>query len=408
VDYDILARIIELTDSPEDLDKRLDGVASVLAQAFSFDNCSIYLWDRDGEVFNLAAVAGDETNCVKTYRKGIGFPERAIKRGGILVAHISRKAKAGALSVEKEIADEGLRGFSTVVISPIRDETTLYGLLYLKNKGKKVISARRKKMLEVITLQIATAIKTSQCVLNLMEVNTQLRDMQARLVHAEKLLALGEMASTLVHEIKTPLVSIGGFARRLCQHLPSDTIQRVYGDRILNEVERLEKLLSGMVDFSMDKGLELTLVDINTLMDESLQLFQEELEGSSIKVVKEFFSPLPPIEVDQYQMKLVFNNLITNAIQAMKGGGVLTVKTRQEGKWTVVEMSDTGGGISPDIVGNIFNPFFTTKEGGTGLGLAITHTIVRNHNGVIEVINNLGVGVTFLVKIPGAMTRIGI
>lgn len=396
--YDILARVIELTSSHEAPDIIFKEVVGLLNRAFSFDQSSIYLWDREREVFNLTAVAGVDMNSMKVYEKGVGFPGMAVKGESTLVAHISQRRKM--------VEDDGAKGFRTVVLSPIRCDTTLYGLLYLKDIERKTVSSRMKRLLDVISLQIATAIETSQYILNLREVNIQLKDMQARLVHAEKLLALGEMASTLVHEIKTPLVSIGGLAKRLCREFPPDATQRVYGDRILKEVERLEKLMDGMVHFSADKGLELTLGDINNLMDESLQLFQEELEGSRIKVVKGFSSHLPSVEVDQYQMKLVFNNLITNAIQAMKGGGVLTVKTHQEGGWVVVEVSDTGGGISPDIVGNIFNPFFTTKEAGTGLGLAITHTIVRNHKGVIEVINNLGVGVTFIVRIPSVVSRV--
>ena len=99
-------------------------------------------------------------------------------------------------------------------------------------------------------------------------------------------------------------------------------------------------------------------------------------------------------------MRLVFNNLMTNAIQAMTKGGVLTVQTHQDGNWVVAEVDDTGGGIDPKIIRNIFNPFYTTKESGTGLGLAITHSIITNHKGIIEVNNNIGVGVTFIIKLP--------
>ncbi|MBI5286797.1 MAG: GAF domain-containing protein [Deltaproteobacteria bacterium] len=395
--YDIFCKLIELTDSPEELDKRLDGVVNLLVKSFSFDQCSIYLWDGDAGVFNLVAAAGIDNSLVRAYREGDGLPGMAVKKGGSLVAYIS--PRGGGCSW-RGVQDDGVKGFSTVVVSPLKDDTTLYGLLCLKSKGKKTIPARRRRLLEVVMLQIATAIKTSQCIMNLKDINTQLWETQARLVQVEKLLALGEMAATFVHEIKNPLVSIGGFAKRLCQQFAPDAPQRAYGDRIVKEVERLEEILAGMVHFSMDRGLELTIGDMNILAEDVLRLFQEDFEKRGIKVETEFSPSLPPVEVDTQQLKLAFNNLITNAIQVMGEGGVLTVKTHQDKEWVVAEVSDTGGGINPEVLGNIFNPFFTTKEGGTGLGLAITHTIITNHKGIIDVINNMGVGVTFVVRIP--------
>ena len=90
-------------------------------------------------------------------------------------------------------------------------------------------------------------------------------------------------------------------------------------------------------------------------------------------------------------------------MQAMGNGGILTLRTYSDDRWVFVEVTDTGGGIEPDIIRNIFNPFFTTKEDGTGLGLSIAHAIVTNHNGIIEVVNDLGKGVSFIIKLPAAL-----
>ena len=297
------------------------------------------------------------------------------------------------------VIDKGMNGYKTIVCYPIKDDW-LHGVLYLKNKRKKAITHKQKRLLNVITLQLATAIKNYQCIVNLKDINTKMQDMQARLVHAEKLLALGELAASLAHEIRNPLMSIGGFAKRLYQQLGTDSPYIGYIDRIVKEVARLERLMDRIVHFSRESRSVFSVEDINGIIDEAITFFEEDFKRSGITVVKELSIGMPKIEVDRQQMRLVFNNLMTNAIQAMTKGGVLTVQTHQDGNWVVAEVDDTGGGIDPKIISNIFNPFYTTKESGTGLGLAITHSIITNHKGIIEVNNNIGVGVTFIIKLP--------
>ena len=145
-----------------------------------------------------------------------------------------------------------------------------------------------------------------------------------------------------------------------------------------------------------------TFLTSNFDAGEAVSFFEDDFKVSGINVVKSLSVNMPRVEIDRQQLKLVFSNLLANAIQAMENGGTLTIKTRHEDNWVITEINDTGGGIDPAIIGNIFNPFYTTKERGTGLGLAITHSIITNHKGMIEVNNNLGVGVTFVVKLPVA------
>src|SRR3989338_11030556 len=139
-------------------------------------------------------------------------------------------------------------------------------------------------------------------------------------------------------------------------------------------------------------------------MEEVIQFFEDDFRRNRIDVIKNLSPDMPMTEIDRQQVKLAFNNLMANAIQAMGDGGTLTIKTGHQDKWVVTEISDTGGGIAPEIMGNIFNPFYTTKETGTGLGLAITHSIITNHKGIIEVNNNMGLGFTFAIKFPVAIT----
>ena len=143
----------------------------------------------------------------------------------------------------------------------------------------------------------------------------------------------------------------------------------------------------------------------NTSGSGTLILVQRDLDAAKIKVVKEF-AQMPRLHCDDRQMKQVFYNLFQNALQAMPQGGILTICTypveRPDGLYEAVAISDTGGGIPMEVLHNIFNPFFSTKDYGTGLGLAIAQRIISRHYGQIEVNNEMGKGVTFIVTLPVA------
>jgi two-component system, NtrC family, sensor histidine kinase HydH len=178
---------------------------------------------------------------------------------------------------------------------------------------------------------------------------------------------------------------------------------RGYVEVIQEEVSRLEKLLREILDFTGENLSYFGDHSLDQLIEDTLPLVQRDLEASNIKVVKDL-EPIPRIHCDDRQIKQVFYNLFQNARQAMHEGGTLTIRTytqeREDGIYAAAAVSDTGGGIPLDVLHNIFNPFFSTKDHGTGLGLSIAQRIVARHYGHIEVKNELGKGVTFIVTLP--------
>jgi signal transduction histidine kinase len=234
------------------------------------------------------------------------------------------------------------------------------------------------------------------------------RSTQDRLVQSEKLMALGEMAAKIAHEIKNPLTVIGGFARRIAHPTPvgaSDGRATArYAQIILKEVQRLERIVQETLYFSREMAPALRSVDVNSEVRDVLGMFREELEKARIAAEVDLSPEIPVISVDPDQLRQVLWNLVDNAIQAMEGGGVLTVASRpagpEEGLGVMFQVGDTGGGIPHDVVHNIFNPFFTTKAKGTGLGLPIVHAIVEKHGGTIHLDNREGKGVTFSIFLP--------
>lgn len=294
------------------------------------------------------------------------------------------------------------RAFATV---PLIAQDKAIGVIAVDNHlTNRSITPADLGFLTLLANQAALAIENSRLYGNLQEINSQLLLAQNRLIQSEKLAALGEVVASITHEIKNPLVSIGGFARRLDRNLKENSPEKKYMRIVLKEVKRLEHILNETLSFSRESVTSMTYQDINRIIEETLSILEGELMDRGITVKKKLSATLPPLLSDPQQIKQIFLNLFLNATQAIGQKGVLSVETskgkQQQGKFIQIAVTDTGGGIDRESLDNIFNPFFTTKQSGTGLGLAITHKIIRQYAGDIEVINRPGVGATFLVRFP--------
>jgi signal transduction histidine kinase len=226
---------------------------------------------------------------------------------------------------------------------------------------------------------------------------TELRNLRERVIHSERMAALGELAARVAHEIRNPLISIGGFARRLEKKLSGD-IQE-YARIIVNEVSRLENILKEILGFVKTARINKCRVDINELMNEIADFIVPTIDEKNNAILREFSDDTLIAVIDPDKIKEAIINIFTNAAHATEHG-TLTVRTWQENDEAVIELVDTGHGIQDEDLKNIFNPFFTTKSQGTGLGLAVTHNIIQEHNGKIKVDSEWGGGTAFRIYLP--------
>jgi len=234
----------------------------------------------------------------------------------------------------------------------------------------------------------------------------ELRTVQDKLIQVEKLSALGRLTADVAHEIRNPLTSIGGFARRLNNRLSVGSREKDYAEIVVAEVDRLERILRDVLTFSQESRYEVKYQEINAIIKESLVTFKEVCADQSVVIKEELSTSLPEVLIDKDQVMLAVNNLISNAIDVMPEGGQLTVKTYMEEiihvDYITVEVMDTGPGLPHDALNMIFEPFFTTKEigAGTGLGLSICKKIIDEHNGLIFVDSELTKGTSFKMMFP--------
>jgi len=227
---------------------------------------------------------------------------------------------------------------------------------------------------------------------------TESHRLRRRLAKSEKMAALGEMAAKIAHEIRNPLISVGGFARRLEKSL--DPPAKDYATIIVDSVNHLEVILKELLGFVKETRIVPIKADLREILDGIIALFNPTFKERGIGIVREYPEKGLEVPVDSNKIREAFTNILTNAEQAMERPGRIIVRAWQEGDMAVVEVSDEGPGMSEDVLTHLFDPFYTTKMTGTGLGLAITQKIVELHGGKIEVRSRPGEGSTFRIHLP--------
>jgi signal transduction histidine kinase len=226
------------------------------------------------------------------------------------------------------------------------------------------------------------------------------KEKQIALLRAENLAAIGRALFEAAHEIKTPLVAIGGFADQVYRKLKSDDPNRRKLDVVIQETARLESLVNNMLDFGRTVELQTHKINLNELVLESLEVAQPLANKSGVVLKSDLDFSLPLFTADAPRVKRVLLNLMTNAVQASSADEVVLIRTRSVKEWAVLDVIDCGCGINQEDYENVFQPFFSTKKGGSGLGLPIVKKIVEAHAGEISFLSNGQKGVTFRVRFP--------
>ncbi|HYO66638.1 MAG TPA: ATP-binding protein [Archangium sp.] len=234
---------------------------------------------------------------------------------------------------------------------------------------------------------------------------TVVEQLEQRVIHAEKLASMGQLAASVAHEINNPMTAVVAYSESLLQRAmmmgSAGAADSEKLRKILESGQRILRFTRDLTSYARPAKDKVERVQLNALLDKALGYCEHVVTQSKVKVERDY-GELPPLPAVPANLEQVFVNLITNACHAMKPGGQVGLRTRREGREAVVWVKDTGSGIEPSNLSRIFEPFFTTKtEGnGTGLGLSIVQRIVEKHGGKLSVDSALGQGTTFTVRLP--------
>jgi two-component system sensor histidine kinase HydH len=229
---------------------------------------------------------------------------------------------------------------------------------------------------------------------------TELRRLELNVRQREKLAAIGNLAAGIAHEIRNPLSSIKGYVTYFGSLFEEGSENRKAAEIMAGEVDRVNRVISELLEFARPSDLKLRKTDLLELIDHSLRIVSHEAEFARVHLTKAFKGTLPELIIDPDRITQVLLNLLINAIQAMPEGGELILTAELEENQLLLHITDTGEGIAPENLAGIFNPYFTTKRNGTGLGLAIVHKIVEDHGGTVRIRSKPEMGTTVTIALP--------
>ncbi len=305
----------------------------------------------------------------------------------------------------------GILGIDAFVAVPLTTDGKPVGLLLADNAiTRRAITDEDVDILELLGLQAGQALarahlteELARQVASLEAATRELRRNQERVVRSERLSAIGEMAARVAHEIRNPLVAIGGFARSLLlRPEEQDSATREALEIIVNEVRRLETIVKEVLEFSRPAPPKIGSVPLRRLAQEALDLLAWELDHVGVVGRVEEAPGTPEAAADSDQIFHAVINLLRNAVHAMPHGGELLVRLRGVPYGVEMAIVDTGVGMSEDVLARAQEAFYTTKPNGSGLGLTIASLIARDHNGEVRIESREGEGTTVTLRLPAA------
>lgn len=341
------------------------------------------------ESVNVGLLAVDEegriTRCNSTFEEMLELPRQ--EAVGKLVEDIFDESFAINL--------ENILGKSRWHLTEVRNAYKLYTTSY---EGKPLI-------LNVAVAPLRSVSENQTGAIVVLENVSSRVKLEETLQQNEKLSSIGLLAAGVAHEVNTPLTGVSSYTQMLLGMVPETDPKHALLQKMHKQTERASNIVGNLLNFSRTgNAAEFTEIDINKLLNDTLQLLETQMRKSQVEIIKNYAVIPPKIFGNAGKLQQVFTNLILNARDAMLGGGTITLTTNSDTEQATIEVSDTGEGIEPENLNKIYDPFFTTKGvgTGTGLGLAVSYGIVQEHAGSIEATSEIGKGTTFQLVFPAA------
>ena len=380
-----------------DLQSLSKKIIETITQTMGVEKASLFLWKEEKGGYSLFESKNIKmAGSTPLLSKNDPLPHYLQKIGEIIIRE--ELAKGANISELNDVIEK-MSLLEAEVSIPFISKGQLIGMINLSHKfTKDIYSHEDIELLSTLANQTAIVIENARLYEDLKRSKSYIR-------RADRLASLGTLTAGLAHEIRNPLVAIKTLTQLLSERLDDEEFRNQFLKIASGEVDRISSLVTELLNFARPSDPKLELEDINTVLDGMILLISTETKKKQISITKDYFSDLPPVQIDREQIKQVFLNILINAIEATPENGKIFVKTRTFTKpggepYVQIEFKDTGSGIPEEHLEDIFNPFFTTKTTGSGLGLSISNQIIQDHKGYINVESQLHKGTSFFVNLP--------
>jgi signal transduction histidine kinase len=389
-----------------DLDRTLQLVMTKAAETLPMDAGALFVFDESTHLYRVVVshnLPPEQVDQI-TFAFDEGVP-------GWVLAHRQSLIINDARLDDRVHPNVVAAGVLSVLATPLITRERAIGVLNLFHRtGANAFDQEDLRLAEVYADQAAISIENARLLEELRQAaaeleerveqrTLELRETQAQVIRAEKMAAVGRLAASVAHEVNNPLQAIALHLQLIADDELSEQGQGQVAI-LQQELARIAKIVQRLLEFQRPKHGRRSTQDVFLLLEEVLALAGKQLQQNNVSITWQVEDDLPPILAVGDQIKQVFLNLILNAAEAMPGGGELTIHAAQSGSDIIITFTDTGRGIAPEDMAQLFEPFFSTKTTGSGIGLAVSQEIVTNHGGAIQAGNHPQKGAIFTVTLP--------
>ena len=404
-ELDTILRFSALVNSSLNILDVLDNAMKWAEDFVDAEASSVYGLNEENDTRFIRLGRGEKKAPVEriTLKVGEGIAGRVVETGKPVVIQDVTKDKWFSDKFDR------LTGFKTrsmICVPLVIKDTPMGALQVLNKKSDAPFNRADLELLMGMAQQIAVAMENAKLYQRLEKrfelTAEELKKTQEKLIRTERLTAMAHLVQGVAHEIRNPIMTIGGFAKRIKPEVVGDEKLNRYVDIILDETARLDRLVEDVHDFASVQSVSLRLEEITGVMDAIEKKFAPLAKAQKINLILDMPRSLPAINMDSSQMVSALSHLMENAFEAMPNGGSLTLRAEVEGDRLGIALKDSGCGIPHDQLDSVYDPFVTSKPRGAGMGLTMVHQIIMNHNGEFKIRSEINKGtlVTILLPIP--------
>lgn len=364
---------------------------------------TVYELDEEKSELFIRIARGKKKESVEKikFELGKGISGHVVQTGQPMVIQDVRKEKRFSPKFDRIT---GFRTRSMICVPLILRGKTVGALQVLNKKSGDLFTQIDVEVLTSMSQQIAVAMENAKLYRRLekrFELNArELKTAQDKLILSERLVAMSHLVQGVAHEIRNPVTTIGGFARRIKKILKRDPEVDKYLNVILEESERLESLVRQVHEYTSVLAATLAMDDIRATLQEVVNKFEPIAQQQGVSLVTKIDESLPLTRMASAQIMTALSNIMENALESMPNGGELVLEAKQRNSQLFIKILDTGYGIRQEYLNSVYDPFFSSKTHGAGLGLAVVYQIVKNHDGEITIQSQEGRGTSVTIQLP--------